>query len=70
MAAKVARGLVLNTISKMAVNISEMIKEARGTSKIALRDSVFRFSKTKRIRYSRLGKKYPKFVACHMVSQK
>jgi hypothetical protein len=49
MAANVARGLVLNINSNMAVSNREMKKEARGTSKIALRDSVFLFSKTMRI---------------------
>src|SRR5210317_2137251 len=51
MAAYVTKGLVLNIVSKIAVNKSEIKKEARGTSKMALRDSVFLFSKTMRISY-------------------
>jgi hypothetical protein len=49
MAANVTKGLVLNIVSKIAVNRSEIKKEASGTSKMALRDSVFLFSKMMRI---------------------
>jgi hypothetical protein len=49
MAANVTKGLVLNIVNKTAVNNSDITNEARGTSKIALREKVFLFSKTMRM---------------------
>jgi len=68
MAAYVTKGLVLNIVSKIAVNRSEMTKEAKGTRKMALRDRVFLFSKIMRIRISIEQK--PLNVCCvlHVVS--